>query len=75
MPLYSLSKMAIGSALSTLESARFIGLRVSNGDDVMHLPKNRLLPQEMGTSQRIFHCSGVSMESSSYANTIKNFVV
>lgn len=74
--------MAIGSAISTLESAPFTGLRVSNGDDLMHLSKSRtsvlccrLLPQEMGTSQRIFHCAGVSMDSSPYSNTKKNLIV
>ncbi|KNA10563.1 hypothetical protein SOVF_143220 [Spinacia oleracea] len=77
--------MAIGSAISTLQSARFTGLRVSGGDDVMHLSKSRtsvlscccrLLPQEMGSSQKIFRCAGVSMESNSHANTtIKNLIV
>ncbi|XP_021731865.1 ferrochelatase-2, chloroplastic-like [Chenopodium quinoa] len=76
--------MAIGSAISTLQSARFTGLRVSNGDDVMHLSKNRtsvlscccrLLPQEIGTSQKIYRCAGVSMENNAHANTSKHLIV
>ncbi|CAO2815281.1 unnamed protein product [Amaranthus hypochondriacus] len=76
--------MAIGSALSTLESTRFMGLRVSGGDDVLHLSKNRTsvfacscrsLSQDISTSQKVSRCAGVSTESSSNANVVKNFVV
>lgn len=75
--------MAIGSALSTLESARLFGFRVSGGDDVVYLPRNRtsvlaysyrLLPREVCTSHRILHCGKVTMECNPCTNTSKNLI-
>ncbi|KAK9666344.1 hypothetical protein RND81_14G178300 [Saponaria officinalis] len=71
--------MAIGTALSTLQSANFMGVRVCSGEDVLHLPKIssyscRLLPQEMWTSQRTFRYMGVPMESN-LDNKLRSVIV
>ncbi|KAL9244674.1 hypothetical protein vseg_018429 [Gypsophila vaccaria] len=62
--------MAIGSALSTLHSSHFMGVRVFSGDDVVHLHRKpscsfRLLPREIWTSQRTLRCVRVTSENKS----------